>query len=63
MEATLTVIHNGEEFKFPVKLNKTQIHRLYDATQSNEHACGWEKPEVGQTYTMRMRLVEYRIWC
>ena len=50
MEATLTVIHNGEEFKFPVKLNKTQIHRLYDATQSNEHACGWEKPEVGQTY-------------
>ena len=50
MEATLTVIHNGEEFKFPVKLNKTQIHRLYDATQSNKHACGWEKPEVGQTY-------------
>ena len=50
MEATLTVIHNGEEFKFPVKLDKTQIHRLYDATQSNEHTCGWEKPKVGQTY-------------
>ena len=50
METILTVVHEGEEFKFPVKLSKTQIHRLYDAAQSEKRAHGWEQPEVDQTY-------------
>ena len=50
METFLTVIHDGEEIKFPVKLNKAQIHRLYDAANSDKHVHGWEKPEVDSTY-------------
>lgn len=50
METILTVIHEGEEYKFPVMLNKAQIHRLYDAAQSDKKAHGWERPLVDQTY-------------
>lgn len=50
METYLTVIHDGEEIKFPVHLNKAQVHKLYDASQSDRKAHGWEKPEVDHTY-------------
>lgn len=50
METYLTVIHDGEEIKFPVHLNKAQVHKLYDASQSDRKAHGWEKPELDQTY-------------
>lgn len=50
METILTIINEGEEFKFPVKLNKAQIRRLYDAANSDKQAHGWEMPEVDSTY-------------